>query len=206
MDHTDWDKRYAETPSVWSSTANEFVMEHLANLPAGKMIDIAGGEGRNALWFARRGWQVENVDFSQVALEKFLARASDENIRENCTATRADATLPTFYALSPAHLVVMAYLQITTGELMAAITHGAQALVPGGTFFGVWHARENLSNGYGGPQSPDVLPTQTELHSHAEAAGLTDISVKLVERDVTVDSLDHTAIDVILMGTRKSLS
>ena len=39
------------------------------------MVDLAGGEGRNAIWFASRGWQAENVEFSEVALTKFRSRA-----------------------------------------------------------------------------------------------------------------------------------
>lgn len=198
----DWDRRYAATESMWSAEANEFVVHYLSDLPAGSMLDIAGGEGRNALWFARRGWDVENIDFSQVALNKFLARAQVEGLSARCTATCVDAAQEPRYALSPADLAIMVYLQIPATDLRNAIVSAVQQLSPGGTFFGVWHARENLADGFGGPQSAEVLPTQDELRSAAEKAGLREIFITLANRHVTVENIDHTAIDVILTAKR----
>ena len=42
----------------------------LADLPPGRAVDLAAGEGRNAVWLASRGWDVTAVDFSRVALER----------------------------------------------------------------------------------------------------------------------------------------
>jgi hypothetical protein len=116
-----WDKKYADADSLWSLEPNVFVREHLSDLPVGRMVDIAGGEGRNALWFASRGWQAENLDFSQVALDKFLSRATSADLLERVTATRADASMPAVFALAPVDLVLIAYLQIPEDALAATI-------------------------------------------------------------------------------------
>src|SRR5680860_1021428 len=42
----------------------------VADLPPGRALDLAAGEGRNAIWLAERGWQVDALDFSEVALSK----------------------------------------------------------------------------------------------------------------------------------------
>lgn len=196
-----WNQRYAQAPQVWSLTPNEFVVEYLSDLPVGKMLDLGGGEGRNALWFASRGWQVENSDFSQVAIEKFLARAENEGLTEQCTGTVVDATESTACVTAPVDLAVLAYLQIPAADLAQAVSTAAQALTSGGSLFGVWHARENLDGGYGGPPSPEVLPTQDELRSAAEAAGLKVTTLTLRNRDVVTCDETHTAIDVVLLAT-----
>ena len=49
---------------------NQFVEQALADLPPGRALDLACGEGRNARWLAERGWQVTAVDWSAVAVEK----------------------------------------------------------------------------------------------------------------------------------------
>ncbi|CAB4887618.1 MAG: hypothetical protein F2808_00290 [Actinobacteria bacterium] len=77
MDAREWDDRYATVESVWSPQPNTFVEEYLSALPAGRMVDVAGGEGRHALWFAQRGWVAENLDFSRVAVSKSLERAAE---------------------------------------------------------------------------------------------------------------------------------
>ena len=58
MDSAGWDERYAATELVWSAAPNQFVEEALADLPPGRALDLACGEGRNARWLAALGWQV----------------------------------------------------------------------------------------------------------------------------------------------------
>ena len=70
VDAAGWDERYAATDLVWSAGPNQFVEAACADLPPGRAVDLAAGEGRNAIWLARRGWQVTAVDFSQVGLDK----------------------------------------------------------------------------------------------------------------------------------------
>ncbi len=70
MDASAWDARYAASDLVWSASPNRFVVEELAYVRPGRAVDLACGEGRNAIWLAQLGWQVTAVDFSQVALDK----------------------------------------------------------------------------------------------------------------------------------------
>jgi SAM-dependent methyltransferase len=203
MDSNDWDKRYEAADSIWSLTPNQFVVEYLSDLPAGSLIDLAGGEGRNARWFANRGWQAENADFSAVALSKFSERAEQEGLVAQCVATCIDATAsePTF-ALAPVDLGMIVYLQIDSDGLAIAIISLANAIKPNGTFFGVWHARENLDGGFGGPQDPAVLPTQDELRSACVRAGLSEPLIEIKHRSVQVDDTERIAFDVVVLAVK----
>lgn len=196
-----WDLRYAEAEMVWSLEPNEFVVEYLSHLPAGKMLDLGGGEGRNALWFASRGWRVENSDFSAVAIGKFLQRAEHEGLTDHCTGTAIDATHPESCVTKPVDLAVMAYLQIRSADLAAAIATAAQSLCSKGTLFGVWHARENLKHGFGGPPSPELNPTQDELRLACEALGLNIHTLCLRDRFFASGGEERKAIDVVLLAT-----
>jgi SAM-dependent methyltransferase len=196
-----WDKRYAEAEMVWSLEPNEFVVEYLSDVPTGKMLDLGGGEGRNALWFASRGWQVENSDFSAVAVGKFLERAQREGLTELCTGTAVDATNPESCVTKPVDLAIMAYLQIPSTDLAAAISTAAQSLRSGGTLFGVWHARENLTEGFGGPPSPELNPTRDELRSACDALGLQVHTLSLRDRFFVSGGEERKAIDVVLLAT-----
>ena len=196
-----WNLRYAESEMVWSLEPNEFVVEYLSDLPAGKMLDLGGGEGRNALWFASRGWHVENSDFSAVAVTKFLQRAEREGLLELCTGTTVDATHPESCVTKPVDLAVMAYLQIPAADLAAAIATAAHSLRPGGTLFGVWHARENLEYGFGGPPSPELNPTQDELRAACEAVGMKIETLTLRERYFVSGDQQRKAIDAVLLAT-----
>lgn len=198
-----WDERYRRTDHVWSLEPNQFVVEHLSELPIGSMLDLGGGEGRNSLWFAGRGWTVENSDLSAVAVSKFLERAKDLGLADRCTGTVGSATESSACTTGPVDLVVCAYLQLPEEMLDVVIHTASDALVIGGTFFGVWHARENLTHGWGGPQHEAVLPRLSELVEGIRRAGLTLVKAELVDRYVTVDGQTHKAIDVLVRATRK---
>ncbi len=70
MDAAGWNERYAGTDLVWSAGPNAFVEQICSSLTPGTALDLAAGEGRNALWLAELGWEVTAVDFSSVGLEK----------------------------------------------------------------------------------------------------------------------------------------
>ena len=54
MDRTAWDERYASKDYLWTVEPNRFVQQHVAQLTPGTAIDLATGEGHNAVWLAGR--------------------------------------------------------------------------------------------------------------------------------------------------------
>jgi SAM-dependent methyltransferase len=157
VDAQDWDERYAAHDLVWSAEPNLFVAAELADLEPGRALDLAAGEGRNAIWLARRGWTVTAADFSQVALDKGRQLAGDTVVRWVCAdATRWDE--PAAY-----DLVVVAYLQLAAPERRAAMRAAYASLVEGGTLLVVAHDSSNLAEGTGGPQDPAVLMTADDV-------------------------------------------
>ena len=162
MDKAFWDSKYSVDEYVYTKDVNRFVKESCSDLASGKMIDLAGGEGRNTVFFAERGWQAENVDLSSVGLEKCERLAAEKNVSDRVLTTNASA-LDFDSKLAPVDLGVCAYLQIPQAELTIAITRLVENIKPGGVLFGVWHALENLKDGFGGPQNPEVLPSETSM-------------------------------------------
>jgi 2-polyprenyl-3-methyl-5-hydroxy-6-metoxy-1,4-benzoquinol methylase len=76
----EWDDRYATTELLWGAAPNQFLVREVAGLSPGRALDLATGEGRNAIWLAQRGWNVTGVDFSAVALGKAQAIAADVGV------------------------------------------------------------------------------------------------------------------------------
>lgn len=161
MDATAWDERYAGTPLVWSAGPNTFVERDLADLPPGRALDLACGEGRNARWLAARGWQVTALDFSAVAVDKGrrLAEGSEPPVQVDWEVGDVlTAPLPT-----DLDLVVVAYLHLRADERRAVVRRAWDALAPGGTFHLVGHDTTNLTEGTGGPQDPSVLCSAADV-------------------------------------------
>jgi predicted TPR repeat methyltransferase len=158
-----WNDKFAATDElIYTDTVNRFVKELCGELPKGKMIDLAGGEGRNAIFFAEKGWQVENIDISNVGLTKFLKFADERGVSEKVFANCADAT-GFESVLTPVDLGVVAYLQIEVNDLADALDCLIENIRKGGVLFGVWHSRANLSSDYSGQQNPDLLADIDEI-------------------------------------------
>jgi len=82
-DRKRWDEKYREKESNLKREASTILKKYFRLLPKGRALDIAAGEGRNAIFLAERGFDVEAVDISKVALTRArkLAQARGVKIR-----------------------------------------------------------------------------------------------------------------------------
>jgi SAM-dependent methyltransferase len=193
----EWDRRYADSEFLWSAEPNRFVVRELSGLPPGQALDLACGEGRNAVWLAERGWRVTAVDFSPVGLAKARRLADEREVR-------VDWLLADLLDYQPApdtyQLVLVAYLQIRAEERAAVLLKACSALASGGVILVVGHDLTNLSEGVGGPPDPNVLYTPEDIA--AELPGLSVQRADRVRRPVDVDGQIHDAIDTVVRASR----
>jgi SAM-dependent methyltransferase len=202
VDSQQWDERYSGTEFEWTTRPNQFVAAELADLPPGRALDLAAGEGRNTVWLAERGWQVTAVDFSRVGLEKgrklSAARGVDEARVHWIVADLRDFEPDRdFY-----DLVLIAYLQVSPELRATVMARAAAALAPSGTAFVVGHDLTNLTEGTGGPQDPDVLYTPEAVRT--ELPGLRVVRAERVHRTVERDGGPATAIDTLVRAIRRA--
>lgn len=202
MDSAEWDRRYAATELLWGGGPNAFVATELADMPAGRALDLAAGEGRNAIWLAQRGWTVTAVDFSGVAMEKAAALAkSVEAPVDQLQWVCADVTSYEMEA-GAYDLVLMAYLHLPADQRRTVLTRAAAALAPGGTLLVVAHDLANLTEGVGGPQDATVLFGPRDAMSDLAGAGLQVVRAETVQRPVEVEGEPRVALDVLVRVLR----
>jgi SAM-dependent methyltransferase len=201
----DWDARYRESGLVWGAEANRFVVQYTADLTPGRAVDLACGEGRNALYLAGRGWRVTGVDFSAVALDK--ARAAERSLARDAPAetepvrwVRADVS---DYHADPTDLVVLAYLHLPRDQWYQALRRGVSALDHGARILVIGHNTHNITEGFGGPQNPDVLYTaQDVVQALGELAP--DLTTEVTrEPRRPVPGSDRPAIDTVVLARRR---
>jgi SAM-dependent methyltransferase len=188
MDARDWNARYAETALVWSAGPNRSLVSETAGLPAGRALDLACGEGRNAIWLGEQGWRVTGVDFSDVAIEKARLRAPELDWRV--------ADLLAFEPEPEGYdLVILFYLQLVAEELRTVLARAAGAVAPGGTLLLVAHDARNLTEGHGGPKDASVLYRPEDVVA-AVGAGFEVERAESVRR--TVEGAPRDAIDALV--------
>lgn len=194
MNRDAWNRRYAERELVWSAGPNRFLVEEASGLAPGRALDLACGEGRNALWLAEQGWQVTGVDYSDVAIEKGRRLARERGL----TVQLVCADLLAWEPDGEADLVCVLYLQLPADERRAVLAKAARAVAPGGTFLLVGHDLLNLTEGHGGPSDASVLVTPDDVAD--ELPGLEVERAARVLRDV--DGAERPAIDTLVRARR----
>jgi SAM-dependent methyltransferase len=198
LDAASWDARYEGRELLWSATPNRFVAEETAGLPPGRALDLAAGEGRNAVWLAEQGWAVTAVDFSPVGLAKARELAAHRGVQVEWVTADLAAWAP-----PPAtfDLVVVAYLHAGADLLQRVLTSSAAALRPGGSVLVVGHDVDNLDRGHGGPPDPAVLYTVGDVV--AALPGLEIVRAEQVHRTVELDDGGTaTAVDTLVRAVR----
>lgn len=199
MKEQEWDERYRRAELVWGTRPNRWVERELADLPPGRALDLACGEGRNALWLAGRGWRVNALDFSAVALDKGRAlETSQEPSAPSVTWEHGDAT--SYRCVEPFDLVLLCYLHLPPTEWAAALSCAAHALAPGGTLLVIGHDATNIADGVGGPQDLAVLFTAADVVRDLIAADLVIERAEAVRRPV--DGAQRPAIDALVRARR----
>jgi SAM-dependent methyltransferase len=192
MDASDWDTRYAASELVWSRGPNAVVAAECAGLSPGRAVDLACGEGRNAIWLAERGWQVTAVDFSQVALDKGRRLAQGLEVDGSVDWLCADATQ---WRGADLDLAVVAYLQVPADDRRTAVRNAVASLRPGGTLVWIGHDSTNLTEGTGGPQDPAVLMTAEDLLGDLDGVPVDVERAERVARVVTADDEHGAAVE-----------
>lgn len=155
QDRLFWNKRYDTETYILGKEPVEFLKEHINILPRGKALDIAMGEGRNAVFFAKNGFEVDGCDVSDIAVKKTLKLAKENNVGVN--AFVADLEI---YKLPKDAYDVVACFYYLQRSLIPQIK---EALKPGGMVIYETYTIENWERGFEGPKNKDYLLKTNEL-------------------------------------------
>lgn len=200
MDAHEWDKKYASSELVWGAPPNPVVVEFTTSLPHGRALDLGCGEGRHSLWLATRGWEVDGVDFSAVALDKARTVASQapKRSRDRLRYRQADVTRDAFDG--EYDLILSVYLHFPPPERRLLLGNAINSLKPDGILIFLGHDSSNPSEGVGGPQDPEILYTPTDI---VEEIG-DRLEIRVAERRYR-ETASGTAIDALVVARKIGL-
>ena len=197
MDSDGWDRRYRGSELVWTAEPNRFLAAEAAELAPGRALDLACGEGRNAVWLAERGWDVTGVDFSAVGLDK-AARLAEQ--REASVRWLLADLLEYEPPAAAFDLVAVLYFHVPAAPMRDVLGRAAAALAPAGTLLVVGHDPANVEDGHGGPQDPAILMAPGEIA--AALGGLEIERAERVRRPVSSAGDVVYAIDALVRAVR----
>jgi len=155
-----WDERFNTAEYIYGTEPNDFLVAVAAHIPAGKVLCLADGEGRNGVYLATLGYEVTAVDQSAVGLEKARKLAQSKSVKlTTIQANLADFEIEadtwdgivSIYCHLPSHLRKSLYPQVVQG------------LKLNGVFVLEGFSPQQLQYDTGGPKDLDLLPDLVTL-------------------------------------------
>lgn len=193
-----WDQRYSTQDFVYGVEPNDFLARHAHELPAGRILSLAEGEGRNGVWLAARGYQVTGVDSSAVGLAKARKLAHAQGVEiVTVHADLADFAIET----AAWDGIVAIFCHLPPVLRRRVFNDCVSGLRPGGVMLLEAYTPEQLRHGTGGPPSAELMLSADILR--AELAGLEFLLLQECERAVH-EGAGHTGTGaVVQMVARK---
>lgn len=162
-----WNERYTREPFAYGKEPNDFLKEFWSLIPMGKVLCLAEGEGRNAVFLAKQGYQVTAVDQSRVGLAKAQTLAAENGVEIKTAASDLKD-----FVIQPGDWQGIVSIWAHIPRLMRADLHkrSVAGLVSGGLFLLEAYSPQQLGKGTGGPPDLSLLMDLAEVR--LELSGL----------------------------------
>lgn len=195
-----WDERYSGE-QVWSGNPNEALVAEANELSVGRALDVGCGEGADAVWLARQGWQVTALDISPKAVARTEAMAAEAGVGvEGVAAELLEASLPnaSFDLISAMY---PALLRTPTGEAEQRLL---DLVAPGGTLLVVHHADIDRDHALAHGCDPDDYVSPEDVRALAVDHGGWDVVThERRERTTTLGAGAHHKDDLVVRLRRR---
>lgn len=189
-----WDQRYRDADYVYGKQANDFLVENYSRLPKGKILSLAEGEGRNAVFLAQQGYAVTAVDSSQVGLDKAQKLAQEYGVEIDTILADINE-----FEITPNTWegIISIFCPLSTQQQLLLYPKIVAGLKPKGVYLVEAYRPEQLAYGTGGGSSADQMTTQASLEH-----GLRDlefVQLESLEREV-IEGKFHTGLAAVIQA------
>lgn len=194
-----WDERYDSKEYAYGKEPNDFLKMNVHSIPKGKVLCLAEGEGRNAVFLAKLGYSVTAVDTSWVGLDKAKKLAEKNSVE--IALVHADLAEYDF-GENQWDGIVSIFCPLPSLIRKKMYKDIVQGLKKDGVFLLEAYTPDQLKHGTGGGNSVDVM--QTAISLSEELIGLSFIHLAEVEREV-LEGKYHTGLGSVVqtIATKK---
>ncbi|MGQ9799893.1 MAG: class I SAM-dependent methyltransferase [Ignavibacterium sp.] len=172
-----WNERFSSEDYIYGTEPNTFLKEQLENLKPGKALFLGEGEGRNAVYAATLGWQVDAVDFSSSARVKALKLAEEKKVNINYEVCDLNEYL---FKENYYDLVVMIFLHLPVGLREKVFYNSIRSLKENGRIIIEAFSKQQIKNTSGGPRSIDLLYSEQDILDLVKGLNTELIETKII--------------------------
>ena len=155
-----WNARYNSDEYFFGKEPNEFLKDEIKKITPGKAMFIGDGEGRNSVYTARLGWEVEAIDISDVAKRKAEKLADEYEVKINYIV---DDAIKYDYSNQKYDAVIIIYFHVEKDQRKEFDQKIINSMKPNGKIILLVYEEEHLKNCNGGPSDPDLLYSLSDI-------------------------------------------
>lgn len=174
-----WNGKFSKADYFYGTKPNEFLASKIELIKnKKKLLCLGEGEGRNALFFAKNGFEVSAIDASDVGLAKLDLKSKEENLEIKTFCM----DLNHWKADENYHVIVASYLHMFKDERKNLFEKIENSLYSNGYFIGEFFSTKQLTYNSGGPKDLELLYTIEDFENH-----FLFCKKELIEEIVTLD-------------------
>ncbi|MGE0088645.1 MAG: methyltransferase domain-containing protein [Bacteroidales bacterium] len=174
-----WNSRYSEPDFIYGTEPNTYFKNHIENSIKGNILLPADGEGRNSVFAAKNGWQVDAFDYSRSAQDKAFILAEKHQVSINYVVSDILEYAPN----KNYDLIALIYLHLIPEDRAQFFKKLSQWLKPDGHILFEAFAKNQLKNSSGGPKDPKLLYDLSEIKDDFK-----DLKIKeICETEIMLD-------------------
>jgi SAM-dependent methyltransferase len=174
-----WDERFGVEEYAYGIHPNEFFKQSLDGLTPGKIFLPAEGEGRNAVYAARQGWDVTALDYSVKGREKALRLAERSQVMIDYRV----GSLFDFSAADAFDAVGLVFLHFPPAERKMVHAGLIRSLKPGGYIIAELFHKNQIRNSSGGPPNIELLYSVEDIRSDFSSLHIEQLEHKTIMLD-----------------------
>jgi len=194
MSKSMWDEEYNTDQYVYGKEPNDFLKTHYSAIPKGKVLLLAEGEGRNAVFLAKNGYQVTAVDISIVGLEKAKKLAAENSVDIDVICE----DLETFdFGEKKWDGIISISCHLPPALRQEVFKQIERGLKSSGVFFLEGYRPEQLNYKTGGPPLAEMMTSKETLTK--ELSKLTFTHLKELEREVH-EGINHHGLAAVIQA------
>ncbi len=157
-----WNERFGKEEFAYGKEPNNFFKQEIENLNPGKLLLLGEGEGRNGVFAAKLGWEVDAVDWSEKGKEKAEKLADENDVKINYEVSDLLNYQPKENYYDAVGLVFV-HLDPDLREKVHA--NVVRSLKQKGVVILESYDKDQIKNSSGGPKKPELLHSLEEIYT-----------------------------------------
>jgi len=157
-----WNQKFKRDDFLYGQNPNQFIKDNYYLLkPKSKVLCLGEGEGRNAIFLAKNGFDITAIDASDIGLEKLKNSA----IQQNCSVKTECLDLDSWKSMEKYDSIICSYLHLEEPLRQDVFKKVFNSLNIGGYFIAEFFSKSQINYKSGGPRVIELLYTVSDFNN-----------------------------------------